>query len=63
MSHTKHSNTVFPGDRVKVIPTDKTATAEAGKVVTANPDSGKVKVAYPDGREDWVDLEKLEKLG
>lgn len=61
----KHANTVFPGDQVKVIGStvNKIASNESGKVVKADPESGRVKVAFADGRDDWVDLDKLEKLG
>jgi len=59
--HTKHSNTVFPGDDVRVMGSGKTASAERGRVVGADPDTGKVKVAYGDGRTDWVDMDKVEK--
>ena len=64
MSHTKHSNTVFPGDKVKVVGStiNKIASNEKGEVVGADPDSGRVKVAFADGRNDWVDLENLEKV-
>lgn len=60
--HTKHSNTVFPGDNVRVFNTGKTASVDRGRVVSADPNSGKVKVAYSDGREDWVSLDRLEKI-
>lgn len=64
MSHTKHSNTVFPGDNVRVVGStaNKIASNELGQVVGADPSSGRVKVAFPDGRNDWVELEKLEKV-
>lgn len=59
--HTKHSNTVFPGDNVRVTAPGKTASVEHGRVVGASPDTGKVKIAYDDGRTDWVDMDRLEK--
>ena len=64
MSHTKHSNTVFPGDKVKVVgrTINKIASNEQGEVVGADPDSGRVKVAFPDGRNDWVELAQVERL-
>jgi hypothetical protein len=60
--HTKHSNTVFPGDAVQVLkPGHKKASAETGNVVDVNPEHHTAKVAYPDGREEWVDLENMKK--
>ena len=61
--HTKHSNTVFPGDNVRIFNSSgKVASLDRGQVIKADPDSGKVKVAYDDGREDWIDLDRLEKV-
>lgn len=59
--HTKHSNTFFPGDRVKVIGStlNKIASNETGKVVGGDPDTGRLKVAFSDGREDWASASDL----
>ena len=59
----KHGNTFFPGDRVKVVggSVNKVASNEVGKVIGGDPDTGRVKVAFTDGRDDWVEPEKLEK--
>lgn len=59
--HTKHSNTFFPGDSVRVHSTGKTASNNSGRIVNADPDTGKVKVAYLDGSEEWVEAARVEK--
>ena len=60
--HTKHSNTFFPGDKVRVTGT-KTASLDTGTITGANVDEGKVKVSYADGREDWVSFDQVQKVG
>lgn len=65
MSHTKHANTLFPGEKVKISgqSVNKIASSEEGKVIGADADSGRVNIDFGDGRTDWVELGKVEKVG
>lgn len=64
MSHTKHSNTIFPGDKVRVIGNslNKIAANEEGTVQAGDVGGMRVYVRFPDGRKDVVELDKLEKV-
>jgi|NOAtaT_6_FD_contig_21_772721_length_300_multi_5_in_0_out_0_1 hypothetical protein len=64
MSHTKHSNTFFPGDRVRVTggAPGKTASNEEGIARAVHPTGGSIYVQFPDGRREIVEVENLEKV-
>lgn len=64
MSHTKHSNTIFPGDKVRVIGStlNKIASNEEGTVQAGDVGGMRVYVRFSDGRKDVVDLDRLEKV-
>lgn len=59
----KHSNSYFPGDRVRRVNPkgEKTASGEA-LVTGADPTSGRLKLTYADNHVEWVDMEDVEKL-
>lgn len=61
--HTKHANTVFPGDKVTVSRGGKTASSEKGTITGADPTSDLVKVTFSDGREEWVDRSSVSSHG
>ncbi len=60
----KHSNSFFPGDRVRKASASgsKVAANEEALVTSADPTSGRLRITYSDDRVEWVDMGDVVKL-
>lgn len=56
----KNANTWFPGDQVKVIAKDKTASLRVGEILDVDPAMELAHVKFPDGAA-WIGLDELER--
>ncbi|MEI6358068.1 MAG: hypothetical protein WCP53_13365 [Verrucomicrobiota bacterium] len=60
----KHSNSFFPGDRVRKASSSgsKVASSDEALVTSADPTSGRLRITYADDRVEWVDMGDVVKL-